>query len=234
MFRVFILLLVGVALGLGQALAADPYSGPDFNALVRKADSLTPAESLKAFAVADGFEMELVAVSPDIGQPMNMTFDERGRLWVTSTLEYPYAVPLGQAGRDTIKILEDSNGDGAYDKISLFAGGLNIPTGIYPHMDGVIAWSIPNIWFLRAADGSSITMHSGNSYRVQLDGSSVQQFTFVQVNPFGMCLDSFGNFYTADCHSSPIYQLIRDAYYPSFGKPHPVRFDKVQTKMMER
>ena len=35
-----------------------------------------------------------------------------------------------------------------------------------------------------------------------------------------MCLDSFGNFYTADCHSSPIYQLIRDAYYPSFGKPH--------------
>jgi len=168
MFRVFILLLVGVALGLGQALAADPYSGPDFNALVRKADSLTPAESLKAFAVADGFEMELVAVSPDIGQPMNMTFDERGRLWVTSTLEYPYAVPLGQAGRDTIKILEDSNGDGAYDKISLFAGGLNIPTGIYPHRDGVIAWSIPNIWFLRAADGSSITMHSGNSYRVQL------------------------------------------------------------------
>ncbi len=266
------LLLVGVALGLGQAVAADPYSGPDFNALVRKVDPLTPAESLKAFAVADGFEMELVAASPDIGQPMNLAFDERGRLWVTSTLEYPYAAPLGQAGRDTIKILEDSNGDGVYDTISLFAGGLNIPTGIYPYRDGVIAWSIPNIWFLRdtdgdgradtreklygplgyerdthgmhssftrgldgwlhlthgfnntttvrAADGTSITMHSGNTYRVQLDGSSVQQFTFGQVNPFGMCLDSFGNFYTADCHSSPIYQLIRDAYYPSFGKPH--------------
>ncbi len=272
MFRVFILLLVGVALAVGQALAADPYSGPDFNALVRKADPLTPAESLKAFAVPNGFEMELVAASPDIGQPMNLAFDERGRLWVSSTLEYPYPAPPDRKGRDTIKVFEDTTGDGHYDKISTFADGLNIPTGVYPYKDGVIAWSIPNIWFLRdtdgdghvdkrtklygplgyerdthgmqssftrgfdgwlhithgfnnnttvnAEDGSSIRMNSGNTYRVQLDGSSVQQFTFGQVNPFGMCLDEYGNFYTADCHSSPIYQLIRDAYYPSFGKPH--------------
>ena len=251
---------------------ADPFSRPDFQALVRKADPLDAVESLKLFDVPDGFRMELVAASPDIGQPMNLAFDERGRLWVTSTLEYPYPAPLGQPGRDTIKLLEDTNGDGTYDKLTTFADGLNIPTGIYPYRDGVVAWSIPNIWFLRdtdgdgradkreklygplgferdthgmqssftrgldgwlhlthgfnntttvnAADGSSITMNSGNTYRVQLDGSSVQQFTFGQVNPFGMCLDSFGNFYTADCHSSPIYQLIRDAYYPSFGKPH--------------
>ena len=263
---------VGQAQGMKKKPVADPFSGPDFQALVRKADSLDTAESLKLFDVPDGFRMELVAASPDIGQPMNLAFDERGRMWVTSTLEYPYPAPLGQPGRDTIKILEDSNGDGAYDKLTTFADGLNIPTGIYPYRDGVIAWSIPNIWFLRdtdgdgtadkreklygplgferdthgmqssftrgldgwlhlthgfnntttvnATDGSSITMNSGNTYRVQLDGSSVQQFTFGQVNPFGMCLDSFGNFYTADCHSSPIYQLIRDAYYPSFGKPH--------------
>ena len=253
-------------------LGADSFSGPDFQALVRKAKPLSSQESLKLFDVPAGFRMELVAASPDIGQPMNLAFDERGRLWVTSTLEYPYPAPLGQPGRDTIKILEDTNGDGAYDKLTTFADGLNIPTGLYPYKDGVIAWSIPNIWFLRdtdgdgradkreklygplgferdthgmhssftrgldgwlhlthgfnntttvnAADGSSITMHSGNTYRVRLDGSSVEQFTFGQVNPFGMCLDSFGNFYTADCHSSPIYQLIHDAYYPSFGKPH--------------
>ena len=257
---------------LGQTQAADSFSGPDFKSLVRKAEPLPVGESLKAFDVPDGFEMELVAASPDIGQPMNLAFDARGRLWVSSTLEYPYAVPLGQPGRDTIKILEDTNGDGRYDKLSTFADGLNIPTGVYPYKDGGIAWSIPNIWFLRdtdgdgradertklygplgyerdthgmqssftrgldgwlhithgfnnnttvnAADGSSIRMNSGNTYRVQLDGSSVQQFTFGQVNPFGMCLDAHGKFYTADCHSSPIYQLIRDAYYPSFGKPH--------------
>ncbi|MED5279072.1 MAG: hypothetical protein VYD86_08125, partial [Verrucomicrobiota bacterium] len=89
---------------LGQAQAADSFSGPDFKSLVRKAEPLPVGESLKAFDVPDGFEMELVAASPDIGQPMNLAFDERGRLWVSSTLEYPYAVPLGQPGRDTIKI----------------------------------------------------------------------------------------------------------------------------------
>ncbi len=272
MLRVIISLFAVAALGQAQARAASPFSGPDFQALVRKADPLPVEESLKAFAVPDGFEMELVAASPDIGQPMNLAFDERGRLWVSSTLEYPYPAPDDRPGRDTIKVLEDTTGDGRYDKLTTFADQLNIPTGLYPYRDGVIAWSIPNIWFLRdtdgdgradkriklygplgyerdthgmhssftrgldgwlhithgfnnnttvnAGDGSSITMHSGNTYRVQPDGSSVQQFTFGQVNPFGMCLDEHGNFYTADCHSSPIYQLIRDAYYPSFGKPH--------------
>ncbi|MDE2644074.1 MAG: hypothetical protein OSB55_15175, partial [Verrucomicrobiota bacterium] len=104
---------VGQAQGVQKKPLADPFSGPDFQALVRKADSLDAAESLKLFDVPDGFRMELVAASPDIGQPMNLAFDERGRMWVTSTLEYPYPAPLGQPGRDTIKILEDTNGDGA-------------------------------------------------------------------------------------------------------------------------
>ena len=266
-----ILFLLGIALIQAQD-SLDPYSGPDFKSLVRKSQPLSVEESLKAFKVPNGFKMELVASSPDIGQPMNLAFDERGRLWVSSTFEYPYPVPLGQKGRDTIKVFEDTSGDGRYDKITTFAEGLNIPTGIYPYKNGVIAWSIPNIWYFEdldddgkadnrtkifgplgyerdthgmhssftmgfdgwlhithgfnnnttvtAKDGSSIKMNSGNTYRVKLDGSSVEQFTFGQVNPFGMCLDKYGNFYTADCHSSPIYQLISNAYYPSFGKPH--------------
>jgi len=272
MLRVIFLLSAVLAFYKTLTQAADPFSGPDFQALVRNANPLPVEESLKAFDVPDGFEMELVAASPDIGQPMNLAFDKRGRLWVSSTLEYPYPAPASRKGRDTIKVLEDTTGDGRYDKISTFAEDLNIPTGLYPYKDGVIAWSIPNIWFLRdtdgdghadkrtklygplgyerdthgmhssftrgldgwlhithgfnnnttvnASDGSRIVMNSGNTYRVQLDGSSVQQFTFGQVNPFGMCLDSHGHFYTADCHSSPIYQLIRGSYYPSFGKPH--------------
>ena len=156
--RFICFLLSSVALGQAQDFQkkkppADPFSRPDFQALVRKAKPLSSQESLKLFDVPDGFRMELVAASPDIGQPMNLAFDERGRLWVTSTLEYPYPAPLGQPGRDTIKILEDTNGDGAYDKLTTFADGLNIPTGIYPYRDGVIAWSIPNIWFLRDTDG---------------------------------------------------------------------------------
>lgn len=71
-----------------------------------------------------------------------------------------------------------------------------------------------------AGDGSRLTLQSGNVYRFLKDGSRVEAFSRGQVNPFGMCLDEFGNVYTADCHSKPIYQLLRGACYPSFGKPH--------------
>jgi glucose/arabinose dehydrogenase len=73
---------------------------------------------------------------------------------------------------------------------------------------------------VRGKDGSEIKMNSGNTYRVRLDGSRVEQHTFGQVNPFGLCFDPLGNLYSADCHSSPVYELLRGGYYPSFGKPH--------------
>jgi putative heme-binding domain-containing protein len=72
---------------------------------------------------------------------------------------------------------------------------------------------------VKSRGGSSVTMNSGNTYRFRPDGSRVQQFTWGQVNPFGLTFDPLGNLYSADCHSQPIYQLLRGAYYPSFGKP---------------
>jgi len=65
-----------------------------------------------------------------------------------------------------------------------------------------------------------IEMHSGNTYRFKPDGSRIENFTHGQVNPFGMAWDVAGNLYTADCHSRPIYQLLKGAWYPSFAKPH--------------
>ncbi|MCY2968209.1 MAG: HEAT repeat domain-containing protein, partial [Planctomycetota bacterium] len=69
-------------------------------------------------------------------------------------------------------------------------------------------------------DDEAITMNSGNTYRFRPDGSHIEYYTHGQVNPFGMAFDPLGNVYTADCHSRPIYMLLRGAYYPSFGKPH--------------
>src|SRR5207237_545901 len=72
----------------------------------------------------------------------------------------------------------------------------------------------------RAKDRSPVTMQQGNTYRFRPDGSHIEQFTWGQVNPFGLCFDPLGNLYSADCHSQPIYQLLRGAYYPSFEKGH--------------
>src|SRR6184192_2924489 len=63
-------------------------------------------------------------------------------------------------------------------------------------------------------------MNSGNCYRFRPDGSRVEQYSWGQVNPFGLMFDPRGDLWSADCHSKPLYQLLRGAYYPSFGKPH--------------
>jgi putative heme-binding domain-containing protein len=74
---------------------------------------------------------------------------------------------------------------------------------------------------VKTADGkATITMTSGNTYRFQPDGSRIEYFTHGQVNPFGLSFDPLGNLFSCDCHTQPIYQLLRGAYYPSFGAPH--------------
>jgi putative heme-binding domain-containing protein len=69
-------------------------------------------------------------------------------------------------------------------------------------------------------DGSVVRMNSGNVFRMKPDGSHVEMVCRGQVNPFGHCLDEFGNHYTSDCHSRAITQLIPGAVYSSFSKPH--------------
>ena len=127
-----------------------------FAAGVRTTPWLKPEEEQKLFKLPDGFEIELVAAEPKIQKPLNMAFDNRGRLWVTDSVEYPYAASLDKPARDTVKILEDTDRDGTFDKITTFADNLNIPIGVYPYGNGCIVWSIPNLWHLEDMDGDGV------------------------------------------------------------------------------
>src|SRR5438067_1460345 len=69
--------------------------------LVAPTRPLTPAEEKKAFHLPPGFDVELVAAEPDIAKPLNIAFDDRGRLWVSDTVEYPFAAPPGRKPRDS-------------------------------------------------------------------------------------------------------------------------------------
>ena len=78
--------------------------------------ALSPAEAIKKMTVPPGFSVELVASEPDIVNPVAMTFDERGRIWITESLEYPRR--SAGPGTDRVKVLESTKGDGKYDKIT--------------------------------------------------------------------------------------------------------------------
>ncbi|MHB8520538.1 MAG: PVC-type heme-binding CxxCH protein [Limisphaerales bacterium] len=124
-----------------------------FAATVRPTPPRTPEEERLGFHLPPGFEIQLVAAEPDIGKPMNIAFDAQGRLWLTQSREYPFPLPVGQKGRDKIMVLSDFAADGRARKIAAFADGLNIPIGLYPYRNGVIAFSIPYIHFLQDTDG---------------------------------------------------------------------------------
>ena len=113
--------------------------------------ALSPEEAVRKMTVPPGFSVEIVASEPDIVNPVAMTFDERGRVWITESLEYPRK--SAGPGRDRIKILEDTDGDGKADKFTVFADGLNIPSGIAVGAGGVWVANAPDILFLQDTDG---------------------------------------------------------------------------------
>src|SRR5262245_2156698 len=83
--------------------------------------ALSPPEPIAKMKVPEGFKVELVASEPDLVNPVAMTFDERGRIWITESLEYPRR--QAGPGKDRIKVLEDTDADGKADKFTVFAEG---------------------------------------------------------------------------------------------------------------
>lgn len=151
------MLMAWFTLAVSGALGADPFAEG-----IRPTPWQTPADEQRAFHLPPGFEMQLVAAEPDIHKPMNLAFDGRGRLWVTTSTEYPIPASTNFPGRDRLMIFEDFAPDGRARKVTEFAGGLNIPIGVYPFAsrepDGsthwkAVVWSIPHIWLLEDTDG---------------------------------------------------------------------------------
>lgn len=115
---------------------------------------LSPQESMLLTQVPVGFEMKLFAAEPDINKPIHMSWDERGRLWVAETVDYPNMVRENkQEGRDLIKILEDTDGDGKADKFTVFADKLNIPTSFAFINGGIVVSQAPDFLFLKDTNG---------------------------------------------------------------------------------
>lgn len=119
----------------------------------RLQEPLGPEASLAHWQVPPGFELQLFAAEPEVVNPIAMAFDERGRLWVAETLDYPNDLRPDGEGNDVIRILEDTDGDGRVDRSTVFAEGLNIPTGMVFANGGLIVAAAPRFLFLADTTG---------------------------------------------------------------------------------
>jgi putative membrane-bound dehydrogenase-like protein len=109
----------------------------------------SPEETVKAFSLPPGFKATLFAGEPDVVQPIGMAFDDRGRLWIAENLSYPNWQPTGH---DRITIFEDTDGDGRFDRKTLFYDKLNYVTGLEVGFGGVWVVSAPNLLFIPDRD----------------------------------------------------------------------------------
>lgn len=109
--------------------------------------------SIERTQVPIDLRLELFASEPDITKPIAFAWDERGRLWVAETRDYPHGVNENGQGNDSIKICEDTNGDGRADKFTVFADKLNLPTSLVFARGGVIVAQSPRFIFLKDTNG---------------------------------------------------------------------------------
>jgi putative membrane-bound dehydrogenase-like protein len=129
-----------------------------------------PEEMPTQLEVHPEFDLTLVAAEPLINKPMNIDWDEKGRLWVVETPEYPNglrqanveawkdsgSIKPGQYERkplDRVSILSDTNGDGVMDKKQVFADEIELATSSVFYKNGVIVCAAPDVWFFEDMNG---------------------------------------------------------------------------------
>ncbi|APZ92839.1 PVC-type heme-binding CxxCH protein [Fuerstiella marisgermanici] len=129
---------------------------------------LPPDEAAKKFVVQDGYEVNLFASEinfPDLKNPVQITFDLKGRCWVATMPSYPQYLPPNKPN-DKILILEDTDGDGEADKQTVFADGLHLPTGFELGDGGIYVAQEPNLMHIRDTNGDLV----GDERRLVLHG----------------------------------------------------------------
>ncbi len=115
---------------------------------------LSPQDEKSTFRLHPGFRVELVACEPQVVDPVSLTFDQDGRLFVCEMPGYPNAGSgTGSITNGRIKLLQDEDGDGYYEKASVFADGLRFPMGVLPWKGSLLAAVAPDILELRDIDG---------------------------------------------------------------------------------
>lgn len=112
----------------------------------------SPEHELSTLRIVEGYQVNLFAAEPEVVKPIQMQFDPRGRLWVLCTTAYPQIKP-GEKPNDRLMVLEDADGDGRADKVTEFAAGLMVPTGLALGNGGAYIGQGTELIHLKDTDG---------------------------------------------------------------------------------
>ncbi|MDH3582706.1 MAG: HEAT repeat domain-containing protein, partial [Phycisphaerae bacterium] len=117
----------------------------------KEPEPLPPADSIKTVHVPKGFKVELVAAEPLVKDPVAIDWAPDGKLWVAEMADYPSGIDGQPGGR--VRFLEDGDGDGVYDRSTLFLESVNFPAGVMSWRKGVLVAAAPDIFYAEDTDG---------------------------------------------------------------------------------
>lgn len=149
-FPLSMLLVIVGALGFLQALQKDykdqlPFIPPK-----------SSHESLNSFKIRPGFKIDLIASEPLLGSPVAIDFDENSNLYVAEYPEYNAYTNPEFKNQGRIKLLQDSNNDGIYDKSTIFADNIPYAASVFCYDGGIFVGAAPDIWFFKDTNNDGI------------------------------------------------------------------------------
>jgi putative membrane-bound dehydrogenase-like protein len=115
---------------------------------------LSPQQAVREMTFPEGFSATVFAAEPDVRQPIALCLDDRGRVWIAEAYGYPFRQPEGQ-GKDRILCFEDTDGDGAFDRRTVFLEGLNLVSGMEYGFGGLWVGAAPYLYFIPIEEGDA-------------------------------------------------------------------------------
>ncbi|HXI50279.1 MAG TPA: PVC-type heme-binding CxxCH protein, partial [Candidatus Saccharimonadales bacterium] len=137
---------------------------------------LSPADALATLQAPTNFAVELVAQEPLVQSPVYLNWGEDGRLWVVEMRDYPLGLDGHGKSGGAIRVLEDTDGDGRYDKSTVFAEGLNFPNGLLPWRKGILVSAAPDLLYLEDTDGDGKADRIEKLYTGFVEGNQQHRF----------------------------------------------------------
>jgi putative membrane-bound dehydrogenase-like protein len=147
--RTILVLASAISIGAIAHCATSPTADP---AELPRIPPLEPDEALSSFRLRPGFRIELVAAEPLIRDPIEICFDENGRLFVVEMIDYS-ELRDAQPHLGRIRLLEDTDADGRFDQSRVYAEDLPWPTGVFCWDDGIFVAATPDLLYLKDTDG---------------------------------------------------------------------------------
>ena len=146
----YLAILLGFALSCASSFSAEPEAPAE---QLPRLQATEAKDAFKTFRLKQGFHVELAAAEPEVADPVSMSFDANGRLYVVEMIGYSER-RADKVGR--VRLLEDTDGDGRFEKATVFAAGLAWPTAVICYDGGVFVVVTPDLLYFRDTDDDGV------------------------------------------------------------------------------